>query len=106
MELPARPNSERRFLVIGVTCDGGEYDPADVKKYPPDRYIPIPHADDGSSPTTFALPSAAYVEFIEGFAESELEATEGYLEAPLLDELILKIKAYDAKLRKAGASPS
>jgi hypothetical protein len=98
MELPAEPAATaRRFLVAGVTCDGGEYDPRDSKKYPPSTYFPIPHASDGSSPTTFRLPSAVYAEFVEGFFEHELEATEGFLEAPLLDDLIVKLKAYVAR---------
>ena len=97
MELPASPDAtEQRFLGARVTYDGGEYDPADSKKYPPSTYFPIPHAADGSSPTTFRLPSAVYAEFVEGFFEHELEATDGFLDAPLLDDLIAKLKAYVA----------
>jgi len=97
MELPSVPEATaKRFLVAGVTCDGGEYNPANVKKYPPSMYFPIPHAEDGSSPTTFRLPSAVYAEFIESFFEHELEATEGFLDAPLLDALIVKLKTYVA----------
>ena len=97
MELPAAPGATaKRFLVAGVTCDGGEYDPEDSRKYPPSTYFPIPYAEDGSSPTAFRLPSAVYAEFVEGFFEHELEATEGYLEASLLDDLIAKLKAYVA----------
>ncbi|HZK82165.1 MAG TPA: hypothetical protein VFC46_13880 [Humisphaera sp.] len=100
MELPTQGIIGKRFLVIGVTCDGGEYDPSDTKRYPPDIFIPVPHAEDGSCPTTFMLPSAAYVEFVEGFAERELETTEGYLDDGLLDQLIVKIKSYISKQSK------
>ena len=88
---------ERRFLVEGITSDGGQYDPANIKKYPPDQYIQIPHAADGSCATGLRLPSAAYVGFITPFSEKLLEATEGYLEPQLLDELIKKLQAYLAK---------
>jgi hypothetical protein len=89
--------SERRFLVVGVTSDGGDYDPANTKKYPPDEYIEIPHASDGSCETGLWLPSAAYVGFVDSFAEKLLQATEGYLKPHLLDALIKKLQAYLAK---------
>jgi hypothetical protein len=99
---PVPPSSLKKYVVVGVTCDGGEYDPHDTAKYPPDQYIAIPHAEDGSCPTCFRLPSAAYVEFIEQFNENELEVSEGYLEQRQFDELVLKLKAYVRKQRIAS----
>ena len=88
---------ERRFLVVGLTSDGGEYDSTNNKKYPPDEYIQIPHAENGDSTTGLRLPSAAYVEFVAPFNESLLKATTGYLDARLLDSLIKKLQACLAK---------
>jgi hypothetical protein len=99
MQLPSVPTEpkERRFLVVGVTCDGGEYDPLNEAKYPPFAYFPIPHAEDGSCATGFRLPSAAYAEFVEGFRESELQATEHFLDSAVFDNLITTLKTYVAK---------
>ena len=101
MELPSvGVQPRRRFLVAGVTCDGGEYDPTNSSKYPPSAYIPIPYAADGSCPTTFHLPSAAYAEFVQGFFEDELEPTEGLLDTEHFDDLVLKLKACVAAKQK------
>jgi hypothetical protein len=89
-----KPGEPDRFIVIGITSDGGNYDPSDARRYLPDTYFPMPSEADG--PTTSGLPlrCAAYAEFLQDFALQELAGTGGYVDAATLDALIAWIQAY------------
>lgn len=84
-------------LVVGITSDGGEYDPANTRKYPPDEYIQVPHAEGGSSTTGLFRASAAYADWVQIFDKSAVVATGGFLQDHLLDELITKLQNYVRK---------
>ena len=85
------------ILVVGITSDGGEYDPANSRKYPPDKYIQIPHSADGSSTTGLFRASAAYADWVQIFDKPAVVATGGFLDKHLLDDLITKLQNYVRK---------
>jgi len=92
--LMATPAVEDHFIVIGITSDGGNYDPADTRGYPPDLYFPIPSSPDGSSATGLLRRCAAYAEFVQDFARSEMAGTAGFVDATVLNALTAWIRAY------------
>jgi len=97
MEKPGAPD---RLIVIGITSDGGNYDPADSRRYPPDRYFTIPSAADGSVSTGLHRRCAVYAEFVQDFARSQLTGTGGFIDAELLESLMAWIRAYIRKQRR------
>ena len=99
MESPADHN---RLIVVGITTDGGRYDPADTRRYPPDAYLSVPSAKDGSASTGLHRTSAAYAGFVQDFDRSELEGTGGSVDGAFLDSLIRWLQAY---FRKQQAAP-
>lgn len=88
----------QRIWVVGVTTDHDEFDPLDLEKYPPDLYVAMPYAKDGSSPTTFTDPCAAKLSWFEPFLRSSLKPTGGRLPQAALRELLERLDAYIAKL--------
>ena len=85
--------------VVGVTSDGGEYDPANRARYDPGLYFPMPYAKDGSSPTTFTIPCAAKMTWVQSFAPDKVEATNGFLPPEELAALVAHLKAFRERLR-------
>jgi hypothetical protein len=85
--------------VVGVTSDGGEYDPSDTVAYDPELFFPMPFAKDGSHATTFTVPCAAKMTWVQGFTRDKIEVTDGFLPAADFDALVERLKAYRRKLR-------
>jgi len=92
--LMATPAVEDHFIVIGITSDGGNYDPTDRLRYPPELYFPIPSGPDGSLTTGLLRRCAAYAEFVQDFARSEMAGTAGFVDATVLNALTAWIRAY------------
>ena len=96
---PTQDNPSRCILVVGVTTDNDKYDPVDRTNYPPDLFIQMPHSEDGKCPSSFTSPCAAKANWVQRFVVTQLGPVVGYLDDALLDDLILKRKAYNKKLR-------
>jgi hypothetical protein len=91
---PPSKDPTEPIWVVGVTSDGGDYDPSDQHRYHPALFIPMPHAEDGSCRTTFTIPCAAKATWVQHFDRTELEITRGCLEGDDLQELLDKLDAY------------
>jgi len=79
--------------VIGVTSDGGRYDPASPVKYPPAIFFAMPYAADGSDPTTFTIPCAAKITWVQEFRRTNIKPAGGMLTGRRLQELLDWIEA-------------
>ncbi|MDB5358322.1 MAG: hypothetical protein JWN24_4775 [Phycisphaerales bacterium] len=97
---PPPADESEPIWVLGVTSDNDGFDPADTQKYPPDLYVPMPYAADGSDPTTFTVPCAVKLDWFQRFDRSSIRVTSGYLPKDHLDRLLKKFDAYIAKLRE------
>src|SRR5206468_9329013 len=52
--LPAADDPARCILVVGVTSDNREFDPAERHRYPPELFIPMPFAAGGTWESSFS----------------------------------------------------
>lgn len=84
---PSRDPNEK-IRVVGITSDGGKYDPLNIDRYPPETFYPIPWSADGSHPTTFTVSCAAKSTFVQEFSRTSLKAAGGILAGDELDGLL------------------
>jgi hypothetical protein len=71
-----------------VTSDNGRYDPTDTVTYPPREFMAMPYRADGTHPTSFDRPCAAYIEFLQTFKRRQLGAIAGQLFGRELQDLL------------------